>query len=270
MWIYNESVCSTAGADNHKSNSIPTEQSLPLKQKTSSAHTIESMTKPLDEPVQPQHNKGMSDTAIQVRKEDYDLGSNSAAIRGCIALVAAYLFGTALAGIMQLLCEASDLELVTYYIEHWTGMIMSGGHKAAIHFFMIQYLTIAITVTALLLMGLSAFGSVFIYLLFMLYGFGVGIINLQVLLQLPLAKAAICILLSGLFIAMIVICLCIFGASALAVSNYLQNAAFHNGKLHVSALGAHRLLGEYALLNLAFIPVCGISAVLTYFLVSAI
>ena len=68
-------------------------------------------------------------------------------------------------------------------------------------------------------------------------------------------------LFSGVPTAAAVVCLCLFGASALHVSGRLQRAAF--GRQEASALtGARGLLAQYLMLDVLFLPICGVSTAL--------
>ena len=124
-----------------------------------------------------------------------------------------------------------------------------------------EYLTVAGGATILLLLGLSAFGPVMIYLFAMLFGLGVGAVSLQLFLSAGWRSALFGLLFSGVPTAAAVVCLCLFGASALHVSGRLQRAAF--GRQEASALtGARGLLAQYLMLDVLFLPICGVSTAL--------
>ena len=100
-----------------------------------------------------------------------------------------------------------------------------------------------------------------IYLFAMLFGLGVGAAGLQLLLSAGWQSALPGLLLGGAPAAAAVACLCLFGASALAVSSRLQRAAF--GRQAAPAPGTARaLLVQYLALNLLFLPLCGVSTAL--------
>ena len=44
------------------------------------------------------------------------------ASRDCILLAAAYLFGTLMAGVLQALCDAEEMETLAYYLDCWRGV----------------------------------------------------------------------------------------------------------------------------------------------------
>ena len=57
------------------------------------------------------------------------------------------------------------------------------------------------------------------------------------------------------------VCLCLFGASALAVSSSLHRAAFAR-QTPAPIPAARTLLAQYAVLNVLFLPICGVSTAL--------
>ncbi len=177
--------------------------------------------------------------------------------RECAALACAYLFGSLLSGVFLSLCQASELETLSAYLGHWSSLFVLDEPGAVWELFGSEYLTVAGGATVLLLLGLSAFGPVMIYLFAMLFGLGVGIIGLQLFLYAGWKSAAAGLLLSGLPTAAAVTCLCLFGASALGVSGRLQRAAFSR-RDPLAAAGARRLLGQYLMVNVLFLPICGV------------
>lgn len=181
--------------------------------------------------------------------------------RDCWALAAAYLFGTLLSGVMLALCQSSELELLSAYLGNWSALFTLDGSEAVWTLFRAEYLTAAGGATMLLLLGLSALGPVLIYLFAMFFGLGIGMITLQLFLESGWKAALPGLLLSGLTTAAAVTCLCLFGASALRVSGHLHQAAFGRGSERAAA-GARSLLGQYLILNLLFLPICGASTAL--------
>lgn len=181
--------------------------------------------------------------------------------RDCAALAASYLFGMLLSGVMLALSRASDLDVLSAYLSNWSGLFTLDEPGAVLHLFGTEYMTVAGGATVLLLLGLSAFGPVLIYLFAMLFGLGIGVIQLQLFLQSGWKTALLGLLLTGIPTAAAVTCLCLFGASALGVSGRLQHAAF--GKKNLAAgSGARRLVGQYLVLNVLFLPICGVSTAL--------
>ena len=181
--------------------------------------------------------------------------------RDCAVLAASYLFGTLLAGVVLARCQSSEQLLVSAYLDSWKGLFTLDEPGAVWRLFGAEYLTVTGGATVLLLLGLSAFGPLMIYLFAMLFGLGTGIIGLELVLQASWQQAVATLALAGLPTAAAVTCLCLFGASALRVSGRLQRAAF-GAKSGTHAAGARRLLGQYLALNVFFLPVCGISTAL--------
>lgn len=182
--------------------------------------------------------------------------------RDCAVLAVSYLFGTLLSGVILALCHANELSILSTYLSNWSGLFTLDEPKAVWSLFGAEYLTTAGGATILLLLGLSAFGPVLIYLFAMLFGLGIGIIELYLFLQVGWKNALLGLLLTGIPTAAAVTCLCLFGASALGVSGRLQHAAFSKKDLSAGS-GARRLLGQYLVLNVLFLPICGTSTALT-------
>ena len=113
----------------------------------------------------------------------------------------------------------------------------------------------------LLLLGLSAIGSLPIFFFVMLYGTGAGMLSFQLLADLNWkALAAYCIA-SGVPTALAAGCLCLFGASALQVSGKIQRCSF--GKAFHST-GAWRLVGQFAQTLFLLLPICGAATGMLY------
>ena len=181
--------------------------------------------------------------------------------RACAALAASYLFGTLLSGVVLSLCRPGELAFLSVYLEHWAELFVLDEPGAVWTLFGAEYLTVAGGVAILLLLGLSAFGPVMIHLFAMLFGLGVGAAGLQLLLSAGWQSALPGLLLGGAPAAAAVTALCLFGASALAVSSRLQQAAFGRQAAPVPGT-ARALLVQYLALNLLFLPLCGVSTAL--------
>lgn len=181
----------------------------------------------------------------------------------CLALAGAYLFGALLSGVMLAFSrqQPGTMALVSAYLGHWARLFDLEQPGAVWGLFAAEYLTAAFGATILLLLGLSAFGSVLIYLFAMLFGLGVGAVGLQLYLQSGWRSALAGAALSGLPTAAAVTGLCLFGASALAVSSSLHRAAFARQTPHPIP-AARTLLAQYAVLNVLFLPICGVSTAL--------
>lgn len=181
--------------------------------------------------------------------------------RACAALAAAYLFGTLLSGAALALCRAGEQAFFSAWMDSWASLFVLDGPGAVWTLFGAEYLTVALGAALLLLAGLSAAGPVLIYLFAMLFGLGVGAAGLQLLLSAGWQNALPGLLLGGAPAAAAVTALCLFGASALAVSSRLQQAAFGRQAAPVPGT-ARALLVQYLALNLLFLPLCGVSTAL--------
>ena len=181
--------------------------------------------------------------------------------RACAALAAAYLFGTLLSGAALALCRAGEQAFFSAWMDSWASLFVLDGPGAVWTLFGAEYLTVALGAGLLLLAGLSAAGPVLIYLFVMLFGLGVGAAGLQLLLSAGWQSALPGLLLGGAPAAAAVTALCLFGASALAVSSRLQQAAFGRQAAPVPGT-ARALLVQYLALNLLFLPLCGVSTAL--------
>lgn len=181
--------------------------------------------------------------------------------RACAALAAAYLFGTLLSGAALALCRAGEQAFFSAWLDSWASLFVLDGPRAVWTLFGAEYLTVALGAGLLLLAGLSAAGPVLIYLFAMLFGLGVGAAGLQLLLSAGWQSALPGLLLGGAPAAAAVTALCLFGASALAVSSRLQQAAFGRQAAPVPGT-ARALLVQYLALNLLFLPLCGVSTAL--------
>lgn len=181
--------------------------------------------------------------------------------RECAILAASYLFGALLSGVALALGSGDEQAFLSAYLNNWSRLFTLDEPGAVWTLFGAEYLTAAGSATLLLLLGLSAFGPVMIHLFAMLFGMGVGVVSLQLFLTSGWRHALLGLVLSGAPTAAAVAGLCLFGASALQVSGRLQRAAFGRQELP-SLAGARGLLAQYLVLNVLFLPVCGVSTAL--------
>lgn len=181
--------------------------------------------------------------------------------RECAILAASYLFGALLSGVALALGSGDEQAFLSAYLGNWSRLFNLDEPGAVWTLFGAEYLTAAGSATLLLLLGLSAFGPVMIHLFAMLFGMGVGVVSLQLFLTSGWRHALLGLVLSGAPTAAAVAGLCLFGASALQVSGRLQRAAFGRQELPPLA-GARGLLAQYLVLNVLFLPVCGVSTAL--------
>ena len=101
------------------------------------------------------------------------------ASRDCILLAAAYLFGTLMAGILQALCDAEEMETLAYYLDCWRGVFAASSTAQAVGLFGAELTVVLGAAAVFLLLGLSAVGPLPIFLFAMLYGTGSGLLSAQ-------------------------------------------------------------------------------------------
>ena len=139
------------------------------------------------------------------------------ASRDCILLAAAYLFGTLMAGVLQALCDAEEMETLAYYLDCWRGVFAASSAAQAVGLFGAELTVVLGAAAVFLLLGLSAVGPLPIFLF----------------------------------------ALCLFGASALQVSSRIHAFSFGRGDKGSHPAGARLLLGQFALLAVCLCPLCG-------------
>lgn len=103
------------------------------------------------------------------------------ASRDCILLAAAYLFGTLMAGVLQALCDAEEMETLAYYLDCWRGVFAASSTAQAVGLFGTELAVVLGAAAVFLLLGLSAVGPLPIFLFAMLYGTGSGLLSAQLL-----------------------------------------------------------------------------------------
>lgn len=183
------------------------------------------------------------------------------ASRDCILLAAAYLFGTFLAGVLCALCNAGEAETLGYYLDCWRESFTASNAAEVAALFRTELLTASGALTVLLLLGLSALGTVPIFCFVILYGAGAGMLSFQLLAEVKLrALLAYCVA-SGIPTALAAGCLCLFGAGALQVSTRLQRCSFGRG---FPTPGAWGLLGQFIRTLFLLLPICGAATGLLY------
>ena len=147
------------------------------------------------------------------------------ASRDCCLLAAAFLLGTAAAGSLQAVCDASQQEMLRYFLQHWCALFSISATPSAAGLFCAEYAALAAAATLLLLLGLSAVGPVCIFLFTMLYGLGNGLLSAQLLAGAD-GKSILALLLLGIPAACAAGGLCMFGAAALQVSGHIRAYSF--------------------------------------------
>lgn len=184
------------------------------------------------------------------------------ASRDCCLLAAAFLLGTAAAGALQAVCDASQQEMLSYFLQCWCGLFSVSATPSAAGLFCAEYAALAAAATLLLLLGLSAVGPVCIFLFTMLYGLGNGLLSAQLLAGAD-GKSILALLLLGIPAACAAGCLCMFGASALQVSGRILAYSFRKTAGQACS-GARELMGQYLLVIVVFLPLCGAATGVAY------
>lgn len=182
------------------------------------------------------------------------------ASRDCILLAAAYLFGTLMAGILQALCDAEEMETLAYYLSCWRSAFAASSAPQAVGLFGTELAVVLGAAAVFLLLGLSAVGPLPIFLFAMLYGTGSGLLSAQLLTGLGGKQLVLFLLTASLPTALAAGALCLFGASALQVSSRIHAFSFgrggKGGGIPYTA-GAQLLVGQFALLTVCLCPLCG-------------
>ena len=175
------------------------------------------------------------------------------ASRDCILLAAAYLFGTLMAGVLQALCDAEEMETLAYYLDCWRGVFAA----SSMALFGAELTVVLGAAAVFLLLGLSAVGPLPIFLFAMLYGTGSGLLSAQLLNSLGAKQLVLFLLTASLPTALAAGALCLFGASALQVSSQIHAFSFGRGDKGSHPAGARLLVGQFALLAVCLCPLCG-------------
>lgn len=178
-------------------------------------------------------------------------------------LAGAYLGGTAASGVLQSVCNVQEQEMLQDLLELWQGMFSPSGVESALTLFRTEYIALGGMATLLLLLGFSALGPVCIYLTEFLYGTGNGILIVQSCSSLNIKQILVLFLLGGLPAALAQGCLCLFGAYALRMSATLHRYSFRKSNDGQALIGAKMFLGQYALVMLLLLPLCGVATGLT-------
>jgi len=181
------------------------------------------------------------------------------ASRDCILLASAYLFGTLMAGVLQALYDAEEMETLSYYLSCWRNVFAASNPAQAVGLFGAELAVVLGAAAVFLLLGLSAVGPLPIFLFTMLYGTGSGLLSAQLLSGLGWKQLLLFLVTANLPTALAAGALCLFGASALQVSSRIHAFSFGRGKGSgiPHAAGAQLLLGQFALLAVCLCPLCG-------------
>lgn len=157
MWVYQKPE-SSEPLEPLSAPSVP--DSTPLKTKVT-----------LPEPNEPFPAEGPSQAVPAVPElMETPRKRSLRADHSCILLAGAYLFGTFLAGVLSALCSAGELETLDYYLSCWRTSFAAETAAQAMGLFRTELLTASGALTVLLLLGLSAIGSLPIFCFLILYG----------------------------------------------------------------------------------------------------
>lgn len=182
--------------------------------------------------------------------------------RDCWLLAVAFLIGSATAGVLQAECNASEWEILRYYLSNWSSSLSVTDTTGAAALFRTEYLTLALFSSMVLLLGFSAFGNQLIFLLMMLYGMGSGTLIVQLCTGAGWRTMLVMALSIGIPAALAEGVLCLFGASALRMSEMLQRSVFHRAQGMTFRVST--LLGRYILALVVFAPLCGLCTGLSF------
>lgn len=153
MWVYQETKTEADALVPR----LPEREPLPMKEAEQTSHTPEPPQKEIP------------------RRKRFR------ASRDCILLAAAYLFGTLMAGILQALCDAEEMETLAYYLSCWRSAFAASSTPQAVGLFGTELAVVLGAAAVFLLLGLSAVGPLPIFLFAMLYGTGSGLLSAQLL-----------------------------------------------------------------------------------------
>lgn len=201
MWVYQETKTEADALVPR----LPEREPLPMKEAEQTSHTPEPPQKEIP------------------RRKRFR------ASRDCILLAAAYLFGTLMAGILQALCDAEEMETLAYYLSCWRSAFAASSTPQAVGLFGTELAVVLGAAAVFLLLGLSAVGPLPIFLFAMLYGTGSGLLSAQLLTGLGGKQLVLFLLTASLPTALAAGALCLFGASALQVSSRIHAFSFGRG-----------------------------------------
>ena len=86
-----------------------------------------------------------------------------------------------MAGVLQALCDAEEMETLAYYLDCWRGVFAASSTAQAVGLFGAELTVVLGAAAVFLLLGLSAVGPLPIFLFAMLYGTGSGLLSAQLL-----------------------------------------------------------------------------------------
>ena len=253
MWIYQEA-----------SNAPESPLSLPERSAEHAPETLEIACKEIQSSTEPlplkQQNtpEELLEMPAKARKRHFP------ASRDCVLLAGAYLFGTFLAGVLQALCDGTEMDTLSYYLTCWQDLFSTSDPGHLPQLFGAEFGTIFGALTVLFFLGLSALGPVMIFLFVMLYGAGASLLFAQMTAGMMPQTFLLFAGAAGIPAAIAAGGLCLFGASALQVSSRIQAFSFGREGGIPPRAGAGLLAGQFAVAATAFLPLCGAATGLAY------
>lgn len=185
---------------------------------------------------------------------------HTAVTRDCWFLAAAFLLGSLAAGALQAVCDSQQTEILGYYLDAWRTLFATGDLKNVVHLFGAEYLALGMVVSLFLFLGFSALGPLLIFGSMMLYGLGSGLLLVQLSDAGGWRMILQVLLWTGIPSALAGGCLCMFGATALQVSSNIRAYSFRNRPAGQAGPGIRALVGQYFLMMVLLLPLCGVSA----------
>ena len=162
-----------------------------------------------------------------------------------------------MAGVLQALCDAEEMETLAYYLDCWRGVFAASSTAQAVGLFGAELAVVLGAAAVFLLLGLSAVGPLPIFLFAMLYGTGSGLLSAQLLNSLG-AKQLVLFFAhrqpadrAGGGCALFVRCLGSAGQQP------HPRLSFGRGDKGSHPAGARLLVGQFALLAVCLCPLCG-------------
>ncbi len=178
----------------------------------------------------------------------------------CWTLAAAFLLGSAAAGVLRALCDGPNNEWLRYYVQQRLQVFSVSDMHPAAALFAVEYLTLLGAATVLMLFGFSAFGPVLIFLFTMLYGVGNGLLFSQLFAGTSWNARLLVFILTLVPSAAASACLCLLGAAALRVSGRIRTYSFLSGISVPCRPSAGALMKQYLFTIVLLLPLCGAAA----------
>lgn len=182
-------------------------------------------------------------------------------LRLCVGVYGA---GLAVSGILLAFAGQTARRFLAYYGSAWIELFAGA---QPLHLFSILFLTGLVSATAMLLLGLCAFGAPLIYTLLMAKGLGTGLLSLEFFLLYGGRGVPLYILLTGFADAYLALALCILARPAMQNASALLRCCRPHGAGMAGADTLHPLVSrtlfqQYLVLCALLIAFCGVSVML--------